>query len=91
VATATLFVVRRLYAPPETPCQASSGLTLPTVVRTTAERLYDDNPHPRWRSLWALSAIDSEETFPPLRTALEDPDQVVVRNAAVALAFFGQP
>jgi deoxyhypusine monooxygenase len=62
----------------------------PALVRRA---LYDDNPHPRWRSLWALSAIDSSgvEAIPLLRRGLEDPDPVVVRNAAVALAFFKQP
>jgi HEAT repeat protein len=63
---------------------------VPALVRRA---LYDDNPHPRWRSLWALKAADAKgsEAVPLLRTALEDPDPVVVRNAAIALAFFGQP
>jgi HEAT repeat protein len=55
--------------------------------------LRDDNPHPRWRSLWALSAVDpgGRDAIPLLRDGLENPDAVVVRNAAVALAFFAQP
>ncbi len=63
---------------------------VPALVRRA---LYDDNPHPRWRSLWALKAVDAKgsKAVPLLHTALEDPDSVVVRNAAIALAFFGQP
>lgn len=55
--------------------------------------LYDDNDHPRWRSLWALKAVDptGSQAIPLLRDALHDYDEVVARNAAVALAFFGQP
>jgi len=55
--------------------------------------LYDDNPHPRWRSLWALKSVDprGSETVPLLRAELEDGDPVVVRNAAIALAFYGSP
>ncbi len=54
--------------------------------------LYDENPHPQWRSLWALAAVDpkGEQTFPLLRDALKDPDPEVVRKAAIALAFFAQ-
>lgn len=55
--------------------------------------LYDDNPHPRWRSLWALKSVDPKglKTLPLLQTELEDGDPVVVRNAAIALAFYGSP
>ena len=55
--------------------------------------LYDDNPHPRWRSLWALTAVDRDgsRAIPLLRPALHDSDPTVVRNAAIALAFFAQP
>jgi HEAT repeat protein len=55
--------------------------------------LRDDNPHPRWRSLWAISAVDPDgrDAIPLLRAGLDDPDAVVVRNAAVALAFVAQP
>ena len=66
----------------------------PRGIPALVERaLRDDNPHPRWRSLWALSATDREaqEAIPFLLEALQYPDPVVVRNAAVALAFFGQP
>ena len=63
---------------------------IPALVKRA---LYDDNPHPRWRSLWALSAVDREgsEAIPLLLPALESADLVVVRNAAVALAFFDCP
>lgn len=65
-------------------------LGIPALIKRA---LYDDNPHPRWRSLWALSAIDREgsEAIPLLLPALESADLVVVRNAAVALAFFDCP
>lgn len=55
--------------------------------------LYDDNPHPRWRSLWALTSVDptGSQAIPLLSAELEDDDPVVVRNAAVALAFYGSP
>lgn len=63
------------------------------AVPALVERaLYDENPHPRWRGLWALKAVDrtGSEAVPLLRSGLDDTDPVVVRNAAVALAFFGQ-
>ena len=65
----------------------------PLGIPALAERaLRDDNPHPRWRSLWALAAVGQPEleTVPLLLAGLEDPDPIVVRNAAVALAFFDQ-
>ena len=54
--------------------------------------LGDENPHPRWRSLWALRSVEPAggESVVQLRDGLVSPDAVVVRNAAVALAFFGQ-
>lgn len=64
----------------------------PRGIPALAERaLYDDNSHPRWRSLWALAAIerDGVAVKPILISGLDDPDPVVVRNAAVALSFFG--
>lgn len=63
---------------------------IPALVKRA---LHDENPHPRWRSLWALSAVDpsGREAVPLLRTGLQSPDLVVTRNAAVALAFLGQP
>lgn len=68
------------------------------AVSALARRvLYDDNNHPRWRSLWALKAVDrrGSEAIPLLRDALSDAlsyaDEAVARNAAVGLAFFGQP
>ena len=60
-------------------------------VPALAERaIHDDNSHPRWRSLWAISAIDRQatEAIPEFISALEHTDPVVVRNAAIALAFF---
>jgi HEAT repeat protein len=63
----------------------------PDGIAALAERaLHDDNSHPRWRSLWAISAIDRQATdaIPEFISALEDTDPAVVRNAAVALAFF---
>ena len=62
------------------------------AIPALAERgLIDDNPHPRWRSLWALAAVERDANIakPILLPALDDPDPIVVRNAAVALAFFG--
>ncbi len=63
-------------------------------VPALAERaLRDDNPHPRWRSLWALSAVEREgdTALPILFEGLESAEPDVVLNAAVALAFFSQP
>ena len=64
----------------------------PRGVPALAERaLYDDNPHPRWRSLWALKAVDPAGTVaqPLFARALTSEHPVTARNAAVALAFFG--
>ena len=62
---------------------------VPALVRRA---LYDENPHPQWRALWALTAVDREgvETIPLFLSALKDPDPVVVHNAALGLAFFGR-
>ena len=63
----------------------------PDGIPALVERaLHDDNSHPRWRSLWAISTIDRQatEAIPEFISALEDTDPVVVRNAAIALAFF---
>ncbi len=62
------------------------------AIPALAERaLTDDNPHPRWRSRWALGSVDRSATTvkPLLLAGLDDPDAVVVRNAAVALSFLG--
>ena len=63
------------------------------IPALAARALYDDNSHPRWRSLWALSSVNpgGADAIPYLDAGLEDADPVVVRNAAVALAFFSQP
>ena len=62
------------------------------VPALVARALYDDNPHPRWRSLWALVTVDptGKEALPPLLNALHDVDRTVIRNAAVGLAFYGR-
>lgn len=66
----------------------------PAAIPSLAERaLRDDNSHPRWRSLWAIGSIQRQggDAKPFFLAGLLDPDPVVVRNSAVALAFFGQP
>ncbi|MBI4338568.1 MAG: HEAT repeat domain-containing protein [Chloroflexi bacterium] len=54
--------------------------------------MQDDNSHPRWRSLWAIGNIESSgATVKPLLVkGLSDSDPMVVRNSAIALAFFYQ-
>ena len=63
---------------------------LPALVQRA---LTDESPHPRWRSLWAIRAIDRDgsEAIPLIRPSLENADPIVRRNAAVALAFFAHP
>ncbi len=53
----------------------------------------DDNSHPRWRSLWAIGNIESTGAFvkPLFLAGLSDADPMVVRNSAIALAFYYQP
>ena len=66
----------------------------PRAIPALSERsLRDDNPHPRWRSLWAVASIDHKggAAIPAFIEALNEEDPIVVRNAAVALAFFGRP
>jgi len=66
----------------------------PEAIPSLAARaLYDENNHPRWRSLWALASVNSggADVIHLLEVGLEDPDVQIVRNAAVALAFFSQP
>ncbi len=66
----------------------------PRGIPALVERaLRDDNPHPRWRSLWAMRTIDRKGTdvVPRLLGGLEDGDPDVLHNAAIALAFFGRP
>ena len=48
----------------------------------------DENPHVRWRSLWALSHFEVAAVAEALRGRLAEPDQGVRWNAAVALSFF---
>ncbi len=63
------------------------------MAALTERSLHDDNPHPRWRSLWAMSAVDRKATaaIPTLVEGLQSADPIVVHNAAIALAFFGRP
>ena len=63
----------------------------PAALESLVERaLVDVNSHPRWRSLWAISTIDPDgtEAILALTPGLDDADPEVVRNAAVAIAFF---
>lgn len=62
---------------------------IPALIRRA---LCDDNDHPRWRSLWALKAVNrtGSEAIPSLRNVLYSHDAAAVRNAAIGLAFFGQ-
>ena len=63
----------------------------PVALEALVERaLVDVNSHPRWRSLWAISTIDpgGAEAIVALTPGLDDADPEVVRNAAVAIAFF---
>jgi len=66
----------------------------PGIPALADRALRDINPHPRWRSLWALSVfppeVEDEEIIPRLRAGLESDDPRIVWDAAVALAFFGQ-
>ena len=65
----------------------------PRAVSALIRRvLCDDNDHPRWRSLWALKAVNrtGSEAVPSLRNVLHSHDGAVARNAAIGLAFFGQ-
>jgi len=54
----------------------------------------DDNPHPRWRSLWAIGAysddIVAEEALPRMWDALEVDDDQFQWYTTVALAYFEQ-
>ena len=52
--------------------------------------LGDDNAHPRWRSLWAISACDGkgDQILPIFANGLADPDPVRQWNAVVGLGFF---
>ncbi|MCR4392534.1 MAG: HEAT repeat domain-containing protein [Candidatus Acetothermia bacterium] len=73
---------------------ANPQMARPAIPALAARALTDINPHPRWRSLWALgtfrSQIVAEEVVPQLRIGLTSADPRIVWNAAVALAFFGQ-
>jgi len=74
------------FQDPESVVQA-----IPALVERA---LTDINPHPRWRSLWALATFPDEivqqQVIPLLRKGLEEEEPRIVWNAAVALAYFGQ-
>ncbi|UCF10850.1 MAG: HEAT repeat domain-containing protein, partial [Candidatus Bipolaricaulota bacterium] len=67
---------------------------LPAIPAMTVVALTDDNPHPRWRSLYALACFPQETidgiTVPLLLAGLDDPDPQHRWYAAVALAYFKQ-
>jgi len=66
----------------------------PRAIPALVERiLKDDNPHPRWRSIWAVQAVDREgtEAVPLLLKGLKSDDEVVVWNAAVGLSAYKRP
>ena len=66
----------------------------PEALPALAQRaLYDDNTHPQWRSLWAISAIDPTggETVPIFVEAALSNDLRLVHYAGIALAFFDRP
>ena len=48
----------------------------------------DENPHVRWRSLWALSHYDIAPVTSALRRQLTSDNESTQWNAAVALSFF---
>lgn len=60
------------------------------AVDSLVRRVLDDEEsHVRWRSLWALSSIDSNKTVRLLFDNLGSEDQFVRWNAAVGLGYFG--
>jgi len=71
------------------PAAAAAAIPAIAVVALT-----DGNPHPRWRSLYALACFPQEigeaEVVPLLLAGLEDPDPQHRWYAAVALAYFAQ-
>lgn len=58
---------------------------LPALVSNATS---DENPHVRWRSLWALSHFDPPAVTEALRAQLAGEDESTRWNAAVALSFF---
>lgn len=68
---------------------------LPAVPALVERVLIDEDPHVRWRSLWALSVFPEEvgqtQIVAGLRQGLENEDPRIVWNAVVGLAFFRQP
>lgn len=53
--------------------------------------LTDPNPHVRWRSLWALSALNNPDVPVKFWSALQrENDETVRWNAVVGLGFFGE-
>lgn len=58
---------------------------LPALVSNATA---DENPHVRWRSLWALSHFEAPAVAEALREQLRQEDEPTRWNAAVALSFF---
>ena len=66
----------------------------PRGIPALAKRaLYDENSHPQWRALWAISSVDRTggEAISTFIAALDDPDSRVSHNAALGLAFLDRP
>lgn len=65
----------------------------PRAVPALVENvLHDEDPHVRWRSLWALNEYpDDTETLRLLRRALDGDDTTARWNAAVGLSMFDAP
>jgi HEAT repeat protein len=54
-----------------------------------ARGIQDAELHPRWRSIWALTAVDDGSVRQRLRRALRQTAGVRRRNIAVALSLYG--
>lgn len=67
-------------------------VAIPALVERA---ITDSDVHPRWLSLWALSAfpddVIADEVVPRLRLGLDDTDDQHQWYATVALAYFKQP
>ena len=68
---------------------------IPAIPVLVERALTDANPHPRWRSLWALAVFPDKvvqaQVIPRLREGLKSQAPDIVWNATVALAYFRQP
>ena len=63
----------------------SDARALPALVSNTTA---DENPHVRWRSLWALSHFEPAAVVEALRAQLAEENELARWNAAMALSFF---